>query len=154
MRPILDAMQSFAGTTQAVPAPPSPEPPRALHFISPEYEWYRPLTLADTRALLFMHGATSATAKLVNRNTSVAIYKRDAESPRLLVDVSAVPELHAADTHALRFGAGLGLAELVATPRWPRWARASATRHAIRRWTRRPRGCSNCPTSTPCRAAT
>ena len=95
MRPILNAMQTFAGWTP--PAPPAPPPPSStpqpLHFRGSGYDWYRPLTLEETRALLYVGKATYATAKLVNGNTSVAIYKRDVEDPQLLVDISSVPEL-------------------------------------------------------------
>src|SRR5581483_3576075 len=113
MRPILNAMQTFANTTPppppTLPAPPTPQP---LHFSGSGYDWYRPLTIDDARGILYTGKATYATAKLVNGNTSVAIYKRDVENPLLLIDVSAIPELTGTIPESVAFGAGLSLAEL------------------------------------------
>jgi xanthine dehydrogenase/oxidase len=113
MRPILNAMQTFAGTPPPTPpAPPTPPTPQPLHFSGSGYDWYRPLTLDEACAILYVGRATYATAKLVNGNTSIAIYKRDVEDPQLLVDVSLVPELTAVNPGNHTVGAGLSLAEL------------------------------------------
>jgi xanthine dehydrogenase small subunit len=113
MRPILNAMQTFAGTTPPTPPPPpTPPTPQPLHFSGSGYDWYRPLTIDDARAILYVGRATYATAKLVNGNTSIAIYKRDVENPQLLVDVSAIPELSGVDPEGVTVGGGVSLAEL------------------------------------------
>ncbi len=113
MRPILNAMQTFANTTPPTPpVPPPPSSPQQLHFSGSGYDWYRPLTIQDACGILYGHKATYATAKLVNGNTSVAIYKRDVENPRLLVDISAVPELTGISPDDVTVGTGLSLAEL------------------------------------------
>jgi xanthine dehydrogenase/oxidase len=113
MRPILNAMQTFANTTPPpppiLPSPPTPQP---LHFSGSGYDWYRPLTIDDARAILYAGKGTYATAKLVNGNTSVAVYKRDVENPTLLVDISAIPELNGTIPESVTVGAGLSLAEL------------------------------------------
>ena len=113
MRPILNAMQTFANTTPppppTLPAPPTPQP---LHFSGSGYDWYRPLTIDDARGILYTGKATYATSKLVNGNTSVAIYKRDVENPTLLVDISAIPELNGVVPDTVTVGAGLSLTEL------------------------------------------
>jgi len=115
-RPILDAMQSFV--TDPVAIPPLNHPPTyvpaPLHFSRDGYDWYRPLSLADTREILSAHGATSATTRLVNGNTSIAIYKRRVEDPHLLVDVSLVPELRNLEERpaGISLGGGLSLSEL------------------------------------------
>jgi xanthine dehydrogenase/oxidase len=112
MRPILNAMQTFAGWTPTPPTPPTPPAPQPLHFSGSGYDWYRPLTIEDACAILYDQKATYATAKLVNGNTSVAIYKRDVEDPRLLVDVSAIPQLNGVSPDNITVGTGLSLAEL------------------------------------------
>ena len=112
MRPILNAMQTFAGWTPTPPDPTPPPTPQPLHFSGSGYDWYRPLTIDDARAILYVGKATYATAKLVNGNTSVAVYKRDVEDPHLLVDVSAIPELNGTIPESVTVGAGLSLAEL------------------------------------------
>ena len=113
MRPILNAMQTFANTTPPPPPiPPNPPTPQPLHFSGSGYDWYRPLTLEETCALLYVGEATYGSAKLVNGNTSVAIYKRDVENPTLLVDISAVPELTGISPDDVTVGAGLSLTEL------------------------------------------
>ncbi len=112
MRPILNAMQTFAGTNPTPPVPPAPPTPQPLHFSGSGYDWYRPLTIQDACGILFEHQATYATARLVNGNTSVAIYKRDVEDPQLLIDVSAIPQLTGVSPENVTVGTGLSLAEL------------------------------------------
>jgi xanthine dehydrogenase/oxidase len=112
MRPILNAMQTFAGTTPPFPPPTVPPAPQPLYFSGSGYDWYRPLTIGDARAILYAGRATYATAKLVNGNTSVAIYKRAVEDPKLLVDVSRIPELTGIEPETVTVGAGLSLADL------------------------------------------
>ena len=115
-RPILDAMQSFV--TEHAPIPPLNRPPTyvpaPLHFSRDGYDWYRPLSLEDTLEILSAHGATSATTRLVNGNTSTAIYKRQVEDPHLLVDISLVPELRrlVEGPAGISLGGGLSLTEL------------------------------------------
>ena len=115
-RPILDAMQSFV--TEPVPIPPLQGPPTyvpaPLHFSRDGYDWYRPLSLDGTLEILSAHGATSASTRLVNGNTSTAIYKRSAEDPHLLVDISLVPELRrlVEGPNGITLGGGISLAEL------------------------------------------
>jgi xanthine dehydrogenase/oxidase len=121
-RPILDAMQSFA--SEPVPVPPLPDPPpyapEPLHFSRGGrggrggYDWYRPLELDDVLAILFAHRATDAGVKLVNGNTSVAIYKRCVEDPRLLIDVSLIPALRQLGEQdwGVSIGGGISFTEL------------------------------------------
>ncbi len=113
MRPILNAMQTFANTTPPTPPlPPVPPTPQPLHFSGSGYDWYRPLTVDAVRGILYAAKATYATAKLVNGNTSVAIYKRDVEDPHLLVDISAIPALNGTIPESVTVGPGLSLTEL------------------------------------------
>jgi xanthine dehydrogenase/oxidase len=113
MRPILDAMQVFAVGPAPLPfPPPSVAAPRALAFSGSGCDWHRVLTLAEARSILFAHGATSETAKVLNGNTSIAYDGRP--QPQLVVDVSAVPDLlvNIIGEDGLAVGGGLSLAEL------------------------------------------
>jgi xanthine dehydrogenase/oxidase len=101
-RSILNAMQSFVGdrALQKQAAGESIDPnafpfkeSRRLHFHRNGYEFYRPLELHEVLELLQRYRATPSTVKLVNGNTSVAIYKREVYDPKVLIDVSQIVEL-------------------------------------------------------------
>jgi len=99
-RSILNAMQSFVGdiALQDQAAGESIDPnafpeSRRLYFHGSGYEFYRPLELREVVELLQHYHATPSTVKLVNGNTSVAIYKREVYDPKVLIDVSQIVEL-------------------------------------------------------------
>src|SRR5258708_3254370 len=101
-RSILNAMQSFVGdiALQDQAAGESIDPnafpfkeSRRLHFHRGGYEFYRPLELHEVLELLQRYHATPSTVKLVNGNTSIAIYKREVYDPKVLIDVSQIVEL-------------------------------------------------------------
>jgi xanthine dehydrogenase/oxidase len=123
MRPILSAMQSFVGDAgacrEAAGEPLSPTdfaPARRLSFSAGGYQYHRPLDLEDVLDLLARHRTAGESVKLMNGNTSVAIYKRDVEDPSVLIDVSRVAELSrlgfADDGATLLIGAGVTLSTL------------------------------------------
>jgi xanthine dehydrogenase/oxidase len=121
MRPILNAMQSFVGDAPAskraagtlfdardFPAP------RRLHLSGAHQEYYRPLELREVLDLLKRHRATQDTVKLLNGNTSVAIYKRDVYDPAVLIDISQIEELTgvAVEGAGIAVGGGVTLTSL------------------------------------------
>ena len=99
-RSILNAMQSFVGDSalqdQAADGPIDPNAfpeSRRLYFHGSGYEFYRPLELREVVELLQRYHATPSSVKLVNGNTSIAIYKREVYDPKVLIDVSQIVEL-------------------------------------------------------------
>lgn len=101
-RSILNAMQSFVGdiALQDQAAGESIDPnafpfkeSRRLHFHESGYEFYRPLEMPEVLELLQRYHATPSSVKLVNGNTSIAIYKREVYDPKVLIDVSQIIEL-------------------------------------------------------------
>jgi len=124
-RSILNAMQSFVGDialqNQAAGESIDPnafpfEESRRLHFHESDYEFYRPLELREVLELLQRYHATPSTVKLVNGNTSIAIYKREVYDPKVLIDVSQIVELtELGDGHAdarIVIGGGITLTTL------------------------------------------
>lgn len=122
-RSILNAMQSFVGNSalQDQAAGESIDPnafpeSRRLHFRGSDYEFYRPLELHEVLELLQRYHATPSTVKLVNGNTSIAIYKREVYDPKVLIDISQIVELtELEDGHAgtgIVVGGGTTLATL------------------------------------------
>jgi xanthine dehydrogenase/oxidase len=96
MRPILDAMQSFASDPVTVPAlPPAPaSTPGTLHFAAGGREWYRPTDLATLRSILFGLGQKGTATRVVHGGTSRAMYPEELDTAEVLVDASRVPEIH------------------------------------------------------------
>src|SRR5258707_5925325 len=122
-RSILNAMQSFVGDValrdqaagESIDPNAFPES-RRLYFRGSGYEFYRPLELHEVLELLQRYHATPSTVKLVNGNTSIAIYKREVYDPRVLIDISQVAELTELDyRHAdarIVIGGGITLTTL------------------------------------------
>src|SRR5216684_2769754 len=122
-RSILNAMQLFVGdiALQDQAAGESIDPnafpeSRRLYFHRSGYEFYRPLELREVLELLQRYHATPSTVKLVNGNTSIAIYKREVYDPKVLIDVSQIVELTELDyRHAdarIVIGGGITLTTL------------------------------------------
>ena len=124
-RAILNAMQSFVGDAPAsmaaagahpgpvhaalpeVAASASPAPSfGATPYTRDGYSWYRADDLPGLLALLAQLGRPDLGVKLVHGNTSVGIYKRAVEDPRILIDISRIASLG----ETLRSPAGGGIA--------------------------------------------
>jgi xanthine dehydrogenase/oxidase len=65
--------------------------PRALYFSGNGYQWFRPLELSQVYELVAEK--TLSDMKLVVGNTSIGVYKKGAENPHILVDISEIEEL-------------------------------------------------------------
>ncbi|BCM87602.1 molybdopterin cofactor-binding domain-containing protein [Methylobacterium indicum] len=98
----------------AVPRGPAREAPRALHYRGGHHQWFRVTSLAQLHALLAEHDDPSD-VRLVGGNTGTGVYGRLVEDPRVLIDVSLLPELHdlAAEAGGLRLGGAVTYASLI-----------------------------------------
>ncbi|MEY2878854.1 MAG: Xanthine dehydrogenase molybdenum-binding subunit, partial [Verrucomicrobiota bacterium] len=67
-------------------------PPRPVHFARDGYTWFRPTTLVELGALVREFGSAT-NLKLVRGNTSIGIYDKYVEDPRVLLDIEHVAEL-------------------------------------------------------------
>lgn len=120
-RPILNAMQSLVGDTEALAAAAggpidggSLRAARGRRFRGGGVEWHTVTTVADALSLMARDGGR---ATLVNGNTSTGIYKAARGVPGIYVDVSRVGELaHCVEQGAdgnLEIGAGVTFAGLL-----------------------------------------
>jgi xanthine dehydrogenase/oxidase len=121
-RAILNAMHSFHGDKEAIEkATQVPfsnnwlAEPRALHFSGSGQDYYKPLTLKEVMKILSKHKVTPDNVKLVNGNTSVGIYKRDVYFPKLLIDISQIPDLFEKEIkdNGLHLGGGRTMQDLL-----------------------------------------
>ena len=124
-RPILNAMQSFVGdpvaSREAAVVPPRASVPAradaASAYTANGYTWYRALDVPMLLVLLDLFGGPGMRVKLVHGNTSIGIYKRDVEDPKVLIDISRIQSLRvrkvAASGAAVELGGGVTLAEML-----------------------------------------
>jgi xanthine dehydrogenase/oxidase len=84
-----------------------------VHYAKGGYHWYRATNLQQVHDIVGRHDI--ADVKLVGGNTSIGIYDRFVENPRVLVDISQLPELHgiAADDGGLAVGAAVTYGRLL-----------------------------------------
>lgn len=64
-----------------------------VHFAGKGYEWWRPVNLDQLYHLRAKYAAGWHKVKLVAGNTSIGIYDRYEWNPRVLIDISQIPEL-------------------------------------------------------------
>jgi len=116
-------VEDLLGPLDVSKFPPAPAPratasPDPLHFgpASDGSEWYRPVTLDQLLALKRQYAGTAV--QLVGGNTACGVTKYldpPAAPAQVMIDVSAVPELHtvAASATGVTFGACCSLNDLV-----------------------------------------
>lgn len=82
-------------------------PARKLKFDVDGYTYYQPTTLHDLCKLMVAHSRTHT--KLLNGNTSVGIYKKNVDDPKVIFDISRIPNLFLYEVHESKVNVGAGL---------------------------------------------
>ncbi|MDT7604690.1 MAG: hypothetical protein QOF61_2687, partial [Acidobacteriota bacterium] len=90
--------------------------PRPVRYTEKGYDWIRPLTLAEVYRIIEAH-PDPRELKLVCGNTSIGVYDRYVENPRVLVDISHVAELRqiAVGEDGVSLGAAVTYSEFIKT---------------------------------------
>ena len=110
----VDSAEEVQQQPLLVPQGPPRQPPRALHYRGERHQWFRVTSLAQVHGILAKH-PNVADVKLVGGNTGIGIYDRFVEDPRILIDISQLPELHGIEVRddGLLLGAATTYATLI-----------------------------------------
>jgi len=119
LRTVIDPAEWVPHETTVQPSfPPAlAHPARPVHYERAGYHYYRPLTLAEVHAIQRHHRSPGHTAeiKLLVGNTSIGVYDRFVDDPRVLIDLSQVAALRgiAVRDDGLHVGAAVTYSELL-----------------------------------------